>query len=259
VTNCIGERTVLNHKIKEQGSGFWGTEAPPIVSCKDGNFRPVDVEFAPDGSLYIVDWHNALIGHLQHNLRDPNRDKSHGRIWRVTYPSRPLVKPPQIKGASIETLLDLLKTYEDRIRYQAKRELAQHDSAVVVKALEDWVSKLDNDDPEIEHHLLEALWVHQMHATVNEELLDRVLSSKDHRARAAATRVVSFWLNGLSDPLARLKKMVNDSHPRVRLEAVRAISFLDGEEAFQVALDAAEYDMDYYLEYTLNETLRVLE
>ena len=41
-----------------------------------------------DGSVYIIDWHNALIGHLQHNLRDPSRDHSHGRIWRVTYPDR---------------------------------------------------------------------------------------------------------------------------------------------------------------------------
>ncbi len=45
-----------------------------LYPCDDGNFRPVDVQIAPDGSLYIVDWHNALIGHLQHNLREPNRD-----------------------------------------------------------------------------------------------------------------------------------------------------------------------------------------
>ena len=57
----------------------------PLLQSQDGNFRPVDLQFGPDGALYIVDWHNALIGHLQHNLRDPSRDHSHGRIWRVTY------------------------------------------------------------------------------------------------------------------------------------------------------------------------------
>ena len=35
----------------------------------------------------------------------------------------------------------------------------------------------------------------------------------------------------LRSPLKLLKKLVNDSHPRVRLEAVRALSFLSGEEA----------------------------
>ena len=105
-----------------------GKEVPPIVSCEDGNFRPVDLQFAPDGSLYIVDWHNALIGHLQHNLRDPSRDHSHGRIWRVTYKDKPLVTPAQIDGAPIKDLLELLKTYEDRTRYRAKRELAARPS-----------------------------------------------------------------------------------------------------------------------------------
>ncbi len=59
VTNCIGDRGVLNHQVREEGSGFVGTEVDPIIMCDDGNFRPVDVQIAPDGSLYIVDWHNA--------------------------------------------------------------------------------------------------------------------------------------------------------------------------------------------------------
>ena len=259
VTNCIGDRAVLSHKIEDQGAGFWGTEVPAMVSSRDGNFRPVDVEIAPDGSLYIVDWHNALIGHLQHNLRDPSRDHSHGRIWRVTYPERPLVKPAKIDGQPISVLLDHLKLYEDRTRNRVKRELAQRDSADVIAELDKWVSNLDPSDPEIEHHVLEALWVHQMHNRVNEELLDRVLSSKDHRARAAAVRVISFWVNKLPEPLQRLKKFVADPHPRVRLEAVRAISFLSGDDAFEAALDVLDHEPDYFIKYTLEETLRSLE
>ncbi len=92
LTNCIGDRAVLTHRMSESGSGFSGEEVTPLVYCEDGNFRPIDIQFAPDGSLYIVDWHNALIGHLQHNLRDPSRDHSHGRIWRVTHKDRPLLE-----------------------------------------------------------------------------------------------------------------------------------------------------------------------
>lgn len=43
----------------------------------------------PDGALYFVDWHKPLIGHMQHHIRDPNRDKEHGRIYRITYEGRP--------------------------------------------------------------------------------------------------------------------------------------------------------------------------
>ena len=74
----------------------------------------------------MVDWFNPLIGHMQHSLRDPNRDHTHGRIWRITYPRRPLVEKPKIAGATVPELLDLLKSYEDRTRYRARRELREH-------------------------------------------------------------------------------------------------------------------------------------
>ncbi len=259
VTNCIGDRMVLNHKIEEQDSGFWGTEAPPIVSCEDGNFRPVDIEFAPDGSLYIVDWHNALIGHLQHNLRDPSRDHRHGRIWRVTHKDRPLLTPAKIDGAPIPQLLELLKAYEDRTRYRAKRELAQRDTKDVMPALDQWLAALDSNDENFEHQQLEALWMYQTHNQVNQPLLQKVLASKDHRARAAGIRVLSFWIDQVDEPLAILKKHVADEHPRVRLESVRALSFMSGDEAIETALGVLEFEMDYYLQYTLDETMRMLE
>ncbi len=84
INNVIGDRSILQHTMADFHSGFEGKEVTPLVFCDDGNFRPVDLQFGPDGALYIVDWHNALIGHLQHNLREPNRDHSHGRIWRVS-------------------------------------------------------------------------------------------------------------------------------------------------------------------------------
>jgi len=48
------------------------------------NFRPVDLKIGPDGAIYFIDWQNPIIGHMQHNLRDPSRDHTHGRVYRVT-------------------------------------------------------------------------------------------------------------------------------------------------------------------------------
>jgi HEAT repeat protein len=90
-------------------------------------------------------------------------------------------------------------------------------------------------------------------------LLKYLLNSDDHRARAAAVRVLSFWLDQVASPLELLAARVNDPHPRVRLEAVRALSFLQGDEVIEVALGALEHDVDEYLQYTLDETMRVLE
>jgi len=259
VTNCIGDRGVLNHQVREEGSGFSGTEVDPIIMCDDGNFRPVDAQIAPDGSLYIVDWHNALIGHLQHNLREPNRDHSHGRIWRVKHKTRPLLEPANIAGQPIEKLLELLKIPEDRTRYRAKRELASRDTGAVISETEKWIASLDLSDEGYEHHLLEALWLHQTVNVVNPELLAKLLSASDHRARAAATRILSFWINEIPNSMALLSDGVNDEHPRVRLEAVRALSFASGDEAIELALGVLDHDMDDYLQYTLDETMRQLE
>lgn len=257
--NVIGDRAVLQHTVREDGSGFVGTEITPLVSCEDGNFRPVDLQFGPDGALYIVDWHNALIGHLQHNLREPHRDHSHGRIWRVTHKGSPLLTPPKIAGEPIEKLLDLLKEPEDRTRYRVRRELAERDSKQVIAATRKWVASLDQKDDNFELYRLEALWVHQTHNAVDEALLSTVLNSEDYHARAAATRVLSYWRDQVKNPVALLKPRINDPHPRVRVEALRACSFFPAEEVQEAALDALNYETDTYVEYTLDETMRALD
>jgi putative membrane-bound dehydrogenase-like protein len=259
LNNVISERTVLQHSIRDDGSGFIGEEVTPLVACQDGNFRPVDLQFGPDGALYIVDWHNALIGHLQHNLRDPNRDHRHGRIWRVVYRDRPLLDPPKIAGAAIDDLLELLKEPEDRTRYRVRRELAQRESAEVIAEANRWMASFDSSNRDLEHWLLEALWLHQSHNTIDQELLLKLLEAKDPRARAAATRVLCYWRDRVTDSVSLLKLRVDDPHPRVRLEAVRACSFFPADDVQEAVLEVLNHEMDEYLEYTLDETLRALE
>jgi putative membrane-bound dehydrogenase-like protein len=259
VTNCIGDRAVLNHSVAEKGSGFEGEEQTPIISCDDGNFRPVDVQFGPDGSLYIIDWHNALIGHLQHNLREPHRDHIHGRIWRVTYKDRPLSKPAKIDGEPIASLLELLKDSENNTRYRARRELAQRPTTEVTAELSQWIAKLDPKFSDYEHDLLEALWIYQSHNMVETSLLQKLLNAKDHRARAAAVRALTFWMERLDKAIDLIQPRIHDEHPMVRLEAVRALSFSQGERASSLALDVLEHESDEMVQYTLNETLRTLK
>jgi glucose/arabinose dehydrogenase len=262
LNNCIGEQGVYQHAVEEQGSGFVGSEVEPILRSRDRNFRPVDLEFGPDGALYVCDWQNALVGHMQHSLRDPSRDHEHGRIWRITCRGRDLVKPAQIDGQGVAELLELLKTYEDRTRYRVRTELSTHNSDDVVAAVSKWIQQLDPADPNHEHYLLEALWVHQQHNRVNRELLERLLESPEPRARAAATRVVCYWRDQLEDPLTLLAARSIDPHPRVRLEAIRACSFFTGQQApraAEIALASLEHPSDYYLEYTLKETMDTLD
>jgi glucose/arabinose dehydrogenase len=226
--NVIGFQGIFRVKVTEDGSGLTGETLEDLVKGDNDaipNFRPIAAGVAPDGSLYFLDWAKPLIGHMQHHIRDPNRDKSHGRIYRMTYEGRPLLKPAKIDGEPIAKLLDLLKEPEDDVRTRAKIELGKHDPAKVLAALKKWTASLDPKDKAYEHSMLEALWVHQWHNVVNEELLKRMLRSPDYHARAAATRVLCYWRDRVNEPLALLEIQAKDESPRVRLEAVRACSF----------------------------------
>jgi azurin len=259
VLNTIGFRGLLQYKVTEDGAGLKMTEVDPIIESADENFRPVDAEIGGDGALYVADWQNPIIGHMQHNLRDTSRDHQHGRIYRVTYEGRPLVKPAAIAGEPIERLLELLKDPDNRVRYRAKIELSARNSNDVVSALNSWISRLDKGSPQYEHLMMEALWVQQWHNRVDQTLLKRMLRSSEPWARAAATRVLCYWRDRVPDAMALLATQVADSHPAVRLEAVRAASFFRTPEAIPLVKSVEKDLQDRFLAYTYQQAMVTLE
>jgi putative heme-binding domain-containing protein len=259
VANVIGFQGIFQIKLRDDGASMKGQRVDDILSSTDPNFRPSDVKVGPDGAVYFCEWHNPIIGHMQHNLRDPSRGRSHGRVYRITHKDRPLSKSPAIAGEPVEKLLDLLKQPEDRVRYRTRIELTGRPTKEVLAAASKWVAALDEKDAQHEHHLLEALWLHQSHDTLNAELLERVLKSKEPLARAAATRVLCAWRDKVKDPIGHLLKLAADPAPRVRLEAVRAASFFKQPEALEVLLVAQEKPTDQYLDLVRGESLRALQ
>jgi hypothetical protein len=267
LNNCIGFQGVLHYKLKDEGadpakpqSGFWGDPVDPLLKCSDESFRPVDIEFGPDGALYLCDWYSPLVGHMQHSIRDPNRDHSRGRIWRVHYTKNPLVKPAKTDGQPIAALLDLFKTEpEERTRERVRLELRSRDRDQVLGEAKTWLTRIEKSDKDYEHHRLEVLWMHQQQDVVNEALLKEVLASSDYRARAAATRVLCYWRDRVPEPIALLQTLVNDAHPRVRVEAVRALSFFGSQEAIDAATEVLIHPTDDYINYVYKETMDTLE
>ena len=244
INNTIGFLGTKEHTLTDDGTGYKSHHRADLVVSEDKNFRPVDMEFAPDGSLYLIDWHNILIGHMQHNARDPLRDHSHGRVYRITYPSRPLVTPAKIDGASIDELLDNLKLPEYRTRYRTRRELRGRDVNQVLAKLTTWVAGLDKNDPRYEHHLLEGLWVSWGLNKVDQNLLRQVLKAKDYHARAAAVQVVRYTGHQVADQADLLMQAVQDENSRVRLDAIVAASWIGKEKGLPILAEAAKKPMD---------------
>jgi hypothetical protein len=204
--NVISFQGIYRVKVTQDGSGLKGERLEDLVSADPADlptFRPVAVSNGPDGALYFTDWSQTIIGHLQHHLRDPNRDHQHGRVYRIVYEGRPLLKPTKIDGQPIEALLEVLKQHEDDVRTLAKVELGKHESTKVIAALNKWVAALDPKDPQYQHYLTEALWVHQWHNVVDAEFLKKCcvpLNPRRARRRPASSAIgaIAFLTHWIS-------------------------------------------------------------
>ncbi|MBC6998478.1 c-type cytochrome [Cytophaga sp. FL35] len=249
INNTIGFLGTKQHTMVDDpnSAGYLSKHRQDLVFSDDKNFRPVDMEFAPDGSLYFIDWSNVLIGHMQHNARDPLRDHAHGRVYRVTYPSKPLVTPAKVDGATIEELLENLKLPEYRTRYRTRRELRARDKNEVLTKLGEWVSKLDKENEKYEHHLLEALWVTWGLNDIDQNLLETLLEADDFKARAAAVGVLRFSGNQVPNKAKLLMQSAKDDHPRVRLATLVAASWMDKEDGIPIVTEAGKKGLDQWM------------
>lgn len=193
ILNTIGFLGIKQYTLENKDGMVWGTETDDLLVSSDGNFRPADFKVGDDGALYVADWANPLIGHMQHNIRDPKRDHDHGRIYRITVKDRPLQERVEIDGQPIEQLLEALKHPTDGVRLRARIELSERNTDEVIAATLKWIEQFDSTKKEDAHHLLEALWLHQQHNVVNESLLNLLLYSPEPHARRAAERVKYIW------------------------------------------------------------------
>lgn len=259
ITTDFRANRVTSFSLSEEASAYASRPGKDLLSSKHVSFRPVDMKMGPDGAIYIADWYSPTIGHGEVDFYHPARDHSHGRIWRLSATDRAPVEPPKLVGVAVKNLLEALKLPEDLSRRLAREQLALREPGEVLPVLRGWVRQLDPEDADFEHHRLEALWSCQALGIVENDLLGVVLASRDHRARAAAVRVLGDWHQRANDALELLATAVADAHPRVRLEAVNALRRMDSAEAVTLAMRVLDRTMDRFLDYAAWLTARELQ
>ena len=222
-----------------------------IIFSKNLSFIPVDVRYGPHGGMYICDWYNPIKGHAQYSLRDERRDRKSGRIWRIFPKKQSPISPPKIHNTTIEELLNILKRKEYRYRYWAKRELREKNPLVAKNVIDEWLKNLNPDDPRYKNHQLEALWAYRNLELFNIPLLNELLTSKDHRARAAATKQLRYWHDKTGNGDKLLEKMAKDSSGLVRMEAAIACSYIGTTKAFDILREMMELPNEKHLTYAI--------
>ncbi|HTU26395.1 MAG TPA: c-type cytochrome, partial [Pirellulales bacterium] len=243
-------------------------------------FRPLQALVGPDAAIYVCDWCNPVIGHYQASYRDPNRDHTHGRIWRLAYRG-PAAKPPALHTMTPAELVGQLVSPERWVRQAAKELLYRRPTETVVQAADEQLAAILADDKNIlpakpergarycgtpadlktqrEHFLYELMGVFAGHEAVRPALVERLLKSSEVGARAFGTHMIGLWVAELTDPLAMLRRMVADESPRVRMEAVVAAGYLRTPAAVEVATLALHKPHDVLIDYALTETVLALK
>ncbi len=125
VANDFRSHRVCRFTVKPSGSGYISRQQPEIITTGHVAFRPIDAKMGPDGALYVADWYNPIIQHGEVDFRDERRDRTHGRIWRVSFPQRELDRWPDFAALDVDELISLLEDPSLPVRQFARQQLWQ--------------------------------------------------------------------------------------------------------------------------------------
>ncbi|MGJ8642864.1 MAG: PVC-type heme-binding CxxCH protein [Luteolibacter sp.] len=210
--NCvIADRAPDGSVISEHRKDF--------LACSDDWFRPVSIEFGPDGCLYILDWYNKIVSHNEVSRDHPDRDKSHGRLWRVRHESQKPAAVPNILNASDE---DLVKHLTSDILWE-KRAAWHQISDRQAKQLTPALAEIAKDASQTLATRILALWSLESLGSYDLDLMKSLLADKDPDLRREALRSLITFKPSIEDIEILTKPFINDPHYMVREQVLRTL------------------------------------
>lgn len=250
---------VNRDRIEWSGSTPVLKEMPDLVATADPWFRPVAFAFAPDGSIYVADFYNRIIGHYEVPLTHPGRDRERGRIWRIVPKFGPrnatMDFPPDISTAAVSDLIVYLSHHPNiRARMLATDQLVDRVGAAAVPALREALAK---GTATAKAH---AVWALYRLGALDGEQLVAATRDGDALVRAHVMKVASEMKEWTEALRARVVDGTRDADPFVRRNAVEALGLHPSAEFVRPVLDvlAGAEKGDTHLTYVGRMALRNL-
>jgi len=216
--------TINAVRVKRHADGsVTGEHLPDFLTSKDKFFRPVNMEFGPDGSLYIADWYNKIISHNEVPTSHPERDKTRGRIWRIRHKSqqpKAITDYYMLPAGQLAAHIKSPSLWARRAALNQVLERPKAETQSLVPALK----AIAGDSSQSESVRIHALWALEGLTYYDAELMKNLLSQSgaDEVRREAARSLVSFPLSvgALAEALSPL---VEDGNAMVRSQALRTL------------------------------------
>jgi putative membrane-bound dehydrogenase-like protein len=223
-------------RLEPMGSSYKTIEEPFMVTCDDGWFRPVDLKAGPDGALYVADFYEQRISHV-----DPRDtwDRSTGRIWRV----RPADWKPGQKPFDLGSLStrDLVAQLESRNRWErnlARQLLALRRDASAATALR---KLLTRDGPPA----LEALWALNAIGALDDTSLVTAMQNASAPVRMWAVRLLGDTKDKPITPIGNLLDLARrETDPQVRSQLASTAKRLPASQALALVREMLTRDED---------------
>jgi putative membrane-bound dehydrogenase-like protein len=194
-----------------------------FLTTTDRWFRPVALQFGPDGALYIVDWYNKIISHNEVPRAHPDRDKSRGRIWRIRHRDQSRAIPPDLTKLDDRTLLAHVGGASALVSRLAWLEIVDRQATALGPELETIVA----DRAVATDRRLGALWALEGLRPVTTALLQTLVTDPAVPLRREAARLAAAQPRAEPEMLMLLRPLVSDTHPSVRAavgDALRRVS-----------------------------------
>ena len=189
------------------GSTFRTIDGLRLVETQDHWFRPVDIKAGPDGAVYLADWYDSRLSHVDPN---DNWHKSSGRVYRIRGKHYQPVTPFDLSIYSTEQLVQLLYNPNKWYRQQAIRLFGDRKDSLAVKKLKDLLKNETGQLP------LEALWAINVSGYFNPEVAQIGLLHSDPYVRLWTVRLLGdmgFVYPELVESFNRMA--ANENHPEV--------------------------------------------
>jgi putative membrane-bound dehydrogenase-like protein len=225
---------VHRERISAHGASFKGEPATPgreFLASRDSWFRPVNLEWGPDGALYVVDMYRAVIEHPQYmpeelqQRPDQRLGDDRGRIYRVVPKGLSLQLPGALSTASTTELVERLKHEHAWQRETAARLLYERQDKSAVKPLAD--SLRGAYSPSCKVASLAAL--SGLKALTAEHLLT-ALGDAEARVREYAVLQSEDLLSANELLRHRIIELANDSDARLRFQITLSLGGESSDE-----------------------------
>ena len=216
-----------SYYITQKGAGYSAKNGFSFVASADEWFSPIVAEVGPDGHLWIADWYNFIIqhnptpsigrgGYAARNGRgnahiNPNRDRQHGRIYRVVWEGAQKSKITSLANASPLQLVEALDNDNLFWRQTAQRLIVNDRTFDKDEALQNRVLL-----PGV--GAIHALWALKGLDKINENTIKSALKNKDAAVRRNAVRALEN--KKTDEELLYNSSTLTDKDLLVRLSAI---------------------------------------